>query len=163
MFTEGYDGIMDFFQELCNNTVFLSAVTGWFVAQVLKTLIHLIITKKFVAERMVGSGGMPSSHSATVCALCTAACLEYGAGSFEFAISVILAIIVMHDAMGVRRETGIQAKVLNDIIKTFEDMGRSELSAQDKLKEFVGHTPLQVLMGAILGILIAFILDGLPV
>lgn len=69
---------------------------------------HLIVSKKFVAERLVGSGGMPSSHSATVCALVTAVCYEYGAGSFEFAISLILAIIVMYDAMGVRRETGIQ-------------------------------------------------------
>lgn len=108
--------------------------------------------QKFVAERLVGSGGMPSSHSATVCALVTATCYEYGAGSFEFAISLILAIIVMYDAMGVRRETGIQAQVLNDMMKIFEDMGRSEISPHDKLKEFVGHTPLQVLMGALLGI-----------
>ena len=71
---------------------------------------------------------------------------------FEFAISLILAIIVMYDAMGVRRETGIQAQVLNDMMKIFEDMGRSEISPHDKLKEFVGHTPLQVLMGALLGI-----------
>ena len=104
---------------------------------------------------------MPSSHSATVCALSTAACLEYGVGSFEFAISLILSLIVMYDAMGVRRETGIQAKVLNEIIETFERMGHKELTAQDKLKEFVGHTPLQVLVGGILGIVIAFIMDAL--
>jgi len=103
----------------------------------------------------VGSGGMPSSHSATVCALATATGFEYGAGSFEFAISIILAIIVMYDARGVRRETGIQAKLLNDLVQTFVDMGRSELSAYDRLKEFVGHTPLQVFAGAILGILIS--------
>lgn len=152
---------MNFFDALCGNTVLISAVSGWFVAQVLKTIIYLILNKQFRAERLVGSGGMPSSHSATVCALATAACLEFGPGSFQFAISLILAIIVMHDAMGVRRETGIQAKVLNEIMETFEKMGRSELSAQDKLKEFVGHTPLQVLMGAILGIVIAFILNAL--
>lgn len=146
---------MDFFLELVNNTVFMAAVSGWFIAQVLKTIIYLILNKKFLAERLVGSGGMPSSHSATVCALSTASCLEFGPGSFEFAVSLILAIIVMHDAMGVRRETGIQAKVLNDIMETFERMGRSELSAQDKLKEFVGHTPLQVLIGALLGIGVA--------
>ena len=70
-------------------------------------------------------------------------------------MAAIFAIVVMYDAMGVRRETGIQAKRLNDILKTFEDMGRSEISAHDKLKEFVGHTPLQVLIGAILGVLIA--------
>lgn len=146
---------MQFFQELFNNTIFLSAAAGWLVAQILKTIIHLFLTRKFVAERLVGSGGMPSSHSATVCALATATYLEYGASSFEFAIAIIVAIIVMYDAMGVRRETGIQAKLLNDILNVFADMGRSELSAYEKLKEFVGHTPLQVLAGAILGILIA--------
>ena len=144
---------MTFLADLFHNTIFLSAVTGWLVAQVMKTVIHLILTKEFVAERMVGSGGMPSSHSATVCGLATAAGITYGGGSFEFAISLILAIIVMYDAMGVRRETGIQAQVLNEMLKVFEDMGRSEISAHDKLKEFVGHTPLQVLMGALLGIL----------
>ncbi len=150
---------MDFFRDLCNNAVFLSAVSGWFVAQVLKTIIYLILNKKFLAERLVGSGGMPSSHSATVCALATATCFTHGASSFEFAISTILAIIVMHDAMGVRRETGIQARVLNEIMETFEKMGRSELTAQDKLKEFVGHTPLQVLIGGILGIVIAIAMN----
>ena len=149
---------MNFFNELFSNTVFISAVSGWFSAQVLKTIIHLILTKKFVAERLVGSGGMPSSHSATVCALATASCIKFGPGSFEFAVSLILSIIVMHDAMGVRRETGIQARVLNELIETFAKMGHSELSAEDKLKEFVGHTPLQVLIGALLGISIALIL-----
>lgn len=152
--------IMEFIRDLCNNTVLVAAVSGWFIAQVLKTIIYMFLNKKFLAERLVGSGGMPSSHSATVCALSTAACLEYGAGSAEFAFSLILAIIVMHDAMGVRRETGIQAKVLNEMLEAFDKMGRSELSAQDKLKEFVGHTPLQVLMGAILGVIIAFALQA---
>lgn len=149
---------MSFFQELISNKIFIAAVTGWFVAQILKTIIHIILTKEFVAERMVGSGGMPSSHSSTVCALVTATCFEFGPGSFEFAMAAIFAIIVMYDAMGVRRETGIQAKILNDMLKIFEDMGRSEISAHDKLKEFVGHTPLQVLMGALLGILIAVLI-----
>ena len=141
--------------DLLGNTIFISAACGWFVAQVLKTIIHLFFTKKFVAERLVGSGGMPSSHSATVCAFATATAFEYGTGSFEFASALLLAIIVMYDAIGVRWETGVQARLLNDIMKTFAAMGRSELSAYEKLKEFVGHTPLQVLAGAILGILIA--------
>lgn len=152
---------MEFFRELFSNIVFISAISGWFVAQVLKTIIYFILNKKFMAERLVGDGGMPSAHSATVCALATAASFEFGVGSFEFAISIMLAIIVMHDAMGVRRETGIQAKVLNEIMETFEKMGRSELSAQDKLKEFVGHTPLQVVVGAILGVIIATVLHFL--
>ncbi len=145
---------MNFLYELTHNMIFMSAVLGWFIAQVLKTVIYMFINKKFVAERMVGSGGMPSSHSATVCALATAAGMTYGGSSFEFAISVILAIIVMHDAMGVRRETGIQARVINEMLEAFTNMGK-EMSPEEKLKEFVGHTPLQVLAGAILGILIA--------
>lgn len=128
------------------------------MAQILKTLIHLFLTRKFVMERMIGSGGMPSSHSATVCAMTTAIAIHFGFGSVEFALSVIVSIIVMHDAMGVRRETGIQAKVLNEMIKLLEDMG-SDMPTQDKLKEFVGHTPLQVLMGAVLGIVIALIIN----
>jgi len=148
---------MTFFTDLINNKIFMVAAISWFAAQVIKTIIHLILSKEFVAERLVGSGGMPSSHSSTVCALATATCMEFGAGSFEFAITVILAIVVMHDARGVRRETGIQAQLLNDMLKLFEDMGRKELSAHEKLKEFVGHTPLQVIIGAILGILIAIL------
>ena len=147
---------MTLFEELLQNKVLISALAGWFIAQFLKTLIHLLFTKKFVAERLVGSGGMPSSHSATVCALSTSALMIYGIGSFEFAISFILAVIVMHDAMGVRRETGIQAKVLNELIEVFAAMD-SDMSAQDKLKEFVGHTPLQVLVGSLLGITIAIL------
>ncbi len=144
----------DFF----HNTIFLSAAAGWLAAQILKTLIHMFFTKKFIAERLIGSGGMPSSHSATVCALATASCIKFGSGSFEFAISLILALIVMYDAMGVRRETGIQAKLLNEMMTIFAEMGRKELSPDEKLKEFVGHTPLQVLGGALLGILIAFLI-----
>ena len=145
---------------LIQNRILIAAVTGWLVAQLLKTIIHLYFTKSFVPERLVGSGGMPSSHSATVCALSTAAAIQYGLGSFEFAICTIVAIIVMYDALGVRRETGIQAKVINEMMELFNSMNK-ELSTNDKLKELVGHTPLQVLMGAILGIIIAFIVMNL--
>lgn len=145
---------MEFLGDLINNRIFMASVSGWLVAQILKTIIHMWFNRKFVAERLVGSGGMPSSHSATVCALATAAGLEYGGGSFQFAMAAIFAIVVMYDAMGVRRETGIQAKVLNEMMELFTNMGK-EMSVEDKLKEFVGHTPLQVLMGALLGILIA--------
>lgn len=143
--------------DLINNRIFMASVSGWLVAQILKTIIHMWFNRKFVAERLVGSGGMPSSHSATVCALATAAGLEYGGGSFQFAMVAIFAIVVMYDAMGVRRETGIQAKVLNEMMELFTNMGK-EMSVEDKLKEFVGHTPLQVLMGALLGILIAVLM-----
>lgn len=147
-----------YFDELMKNTVLISAVLGWLVAQILKTLIHMAMTKRFQAERLVGSGGMPSSHSSTVCALATATGIQYGLGSFEFAIAAILAIIVMYDAIGVRRETGRQSKVLNEMIELFSHMGK-DVSAEDKLREFIGHTPLQVLAGAILGIGIAWMLQ----
>lgn len=146
---------MSFFEQLLSNKIFWVAAAGWLLAQLIKTALHGILTKEFRAERLVGSGGMPSSHSATVCALAAAVYYEYSASSVEFALSLIFAIVVMYDAMGVRRETGIQAKLLNDIIGIFEGMGRNELSAYDRLKEFIGHTPLQVLAGALLGILIA--------
>ena len=149
---------MQILQDLTQNKIFLTSALGWLIAQILKTLIHTFFTKEFDAERLVGSGGMPSSHSATVVALSTATFFEFGAASFEFAIASILAIIVMYDARGVRRETGKQAELLNDILTIFEDMGRSEISAHDKLKEFVGHTPLQVVMGALLGFVIALLL-----
>lgn len=148
---------MEFLKDLFYNRIFMASVTGWLVAQVLKTVIHMWFNRKFVAERLIGSGGMPSSHSATVCSLVTASGFEYGGGSFQFAIAAIFAIIVMYDAMGVRRETGIQAKVLNEMMEMFVHMGK-EMSVEDKLKEFVGHTPLQVLMGALLGIGIAVLM-----
>ena len=150
--TRGYD--MEFISDLLQNRVFMAAATGWLVAQVLKTIIDMCVNKSFDPERLVGSGGMPSSHSATVCALATAAGIEYGGGSFQFAISAILAIIVMYDARGVRREAGLQAQVLNEMIAFFQNMGKS-VSYEEKLKELIGHTPLQVTAGAILGILIS--------
>ena len=137
---------------MLGNQILVSAVVGWTVAQVLKTLIDCALNKSFNAERLVGSGGMPSSHSATVCALTTAAALEYGAGSFEFAV-------VMYDAIGVRRETGKQAKLLNSILMENPLKLNAEV-LQEKLKEYVGHTPLQVLAGAILGIGLSLLLDS---
>lgn len=145
---------MELFNQLMSNKILISAVSGWIVAQVLKTLIYTFFNKQFVAERLVGGGGMPSSHSATVCALSTATYLQYGAGSFEFAITTILSLIVMYDAIGVRQEAGKQAKVLNDMIEIFLHMGK-DMDIEKQLKEFIGHTPLQVFVGAILGIITA--------
>ena len=151
---------MTFFQQLTRNQTLMSTVTGWVVAQVLKTLLDISLNRSFNPERLVGSGGMPSSHSATVCGLATAAGLRYGTGSFEFAICFILAAVVMYDAIGVRQETGKQAKVLNRLL--FEDLLKLDsVVLQEKLKEYVGHTPIQVLAGAILGIVIAVAMDPL--
>ena len=142
---------MELLNELLNNKILISAASGWIVAQVLKTLIYTFFTKKFVAERLVGGGGMPSSHSATVCALSTATFLQFGVSSFEFAVTAILSLIVMYDAIGVRQEAGKQAKVLNDMIEIFLHMGK-DMDIEKQLKEFIGHTPLQVFVGALLGI-----------
>ncbi len=142
---------MTFWDKLLSNEVLICSVAGWIVAQVLKTIIDFAINKDFSVERLVGSGGMPSSHSATVCSLTTAAGLCYGIGSFQFAISFVLASVVMYDAIGVRQETGKQAKLLNLIME--QDLFKmNNQQIQERLKEFVGHTPLQVLAGAILGI-----------
>ena len=146
---------MTFLEELAGNQTLISGVVGWVVAQVLKTLIDIGLNRSFNPERLVGSGGMPSSHSATVCALTTSAALCYGVGSFEFSVCFIMAMVVMYDAIGVRQETGKQAKVLNRLL--FDDFLKLDgVVLQEKLKEYVGHTPLQVAAGAILGIAIAF-------
>ena len=145
---------MNGFEALIGNTLLISAVTGWFVAQVLKTLIHAWVTKSFDPERLVGSGGMPSSHSSTVCALVTAVALNYGFDTYEFAMAAVFAIIVMYDAMNVRREAGEHAKWINLITTTLQP----DIPIERKFKEYLGHTPLQVLMGAFLGVATAFVI-----
>lgn len=145
---------MEFLREMFANKAFLSGLLGWTVAQVSKTLIYLIVNRKLVLERMFGGGGMPSSHSATVCGLATATGMLYGGSSIEFAITFVLAMIVMYDAMNVRMETGRQGKVLNDMLEIFQNMGKN-ISPEERLKELVGHTPTQVLAGAVTGIGVA--------
>ena len=150
---------MKIWNEILGNQVLVSSVIGWIVAQFLKTVIDLVLNRSFNPERIFGSGGMPSSHSSTVCALTTASGMKYGMGSFEFAISFVLAMIVMYDAMGVRRETGKQARLLNTVF--FENILNIDgVLLQEKLKEYVGHTPLQVVAGAILGIGLALVISG---
>ena len=151
---------MNFWNEILGNQVLVCSVVGWTVAQVLKTIIDFVLNRSFNPERLFGSGGMPSSHSATVCALTTASAMKYGAGSFEFAVCFVLAMIVMYDAMNVRMETGKQSQLLNRIF--FENiLELDSVVLQEKLKEYVGHTPLQVIVGAILGITIAVVVGGM--
>lgn len=137
---------MDWLKDLFSNPFLLTGVGSWFVAQVIKTIIHFIIYKKLDFERLVGDGGMPSGHSATVASLATICGLSYGLDSVEFAIAAILAIIVCHDATGVRRETGKHAEILNELLKSLETGKLVDL------KELVGHTPIQVLAGILIGI-----------
>jgi len=149
---------MNFFNALIHNTVFMSAVTGWFAAQVIKTVIYTCITKRFDPERLVGSGGMPSSHSATVCAFLVATVFNYGPASFEFAMTVLFAIVVIHDARGVRLETGRQAEILNSITR-FLRSGNSKIELpEEELKELVGHTPFQVAVGSAIGIIVGLLI-----
>ena len=142
---------MNWFQKLLSNPFLLIGLSSWFWAQLIKTIIHAIVTS------LIGDGGMPSGHSATVSSLATAAALVYGLGSFEFAMAFIFAIVVCKDAMGVRLETGRQAVIINDIVEAFNSLA-SEKLPEAKLKEFVGHTPLQVIAGILLGVANTFIM-----
>ena len=146
----------DFLTGIWENRMLMAAISGWLVAQILKTLLVLLLEKELRWERLFGSGGMPSSHSATVCALAASAAALYGSASPAFAISAIIAFIVMYDACNVRLETGKQAVAINELQQFFQEMGKQPLS-EEKLKELVGHTLPQVLAGAFLGILIGIV------
>lgn len=140
--------------KLLNNHLLLNALAAWAAAQVLKTLIYAVVNRTLDIRRLFGDGGMPSGHSATVTAMAATAGLEYGLDSAVFAVAAIVAIIVMHDAMGVRLEAGKHAKALNDLLKTVS----SDMETEVKLKEFLGHTPMQVCCGAVLGFIVALAL-----
>ena len=141
------------------NYVLVVAVLSWVLVQIIKTTIHVIKHKSFNPERLLGAGGMPSSHSALVCSATIAVVRKVGVGSPEFAIMFIFALVVMYDAMGVRRAAGLHAKEINKMNKYLESEQNYE-NTNDKnkeLKEYLGHTPFEVLGGALLGILIALI------
>lgn len=146
---------------LTGNYLLYVALLSWLAAQVCKTILDFILSGKLDLERMFGAGGMPSAHSALVCSLTISAARKYGISSPFFAFAFVLAAIVMYDAMGVRRAAGEQAKVLNRIVDDWmseDDEEENPLREGGKrLKEKVGHTPLEVLSGALLGILMAMI------
>lgn len=153
---------MNFWQSLLHNFPLVCAGVGWLSAQILKVFTGIFKVRKFsVPALLFGNGGMPSSHSASVCALAVSCGLCYGFDSGYFAIALLFAIIVMGDAAGVRRETGEQAKVLNRIMQDMFKPGHQE-EIQRNLKELVGHTPLQVLMGGLLGVVIPFLMALIP-
>ena len=142
-----------FIKNLFGNYVLISAVLAWFIAQILKIFTGSFKNQKFSIKWMFANGGMPSSHSACVLALATACIIQEGIASAYFAIAAIFTIIVLNDAVGVRYETGEQAKIINRIVKELFSGKPEEINTG--LKELVGHTPLQVVMGAILGIAVA--------
>ncbi len=143
--------VVDF---LTGNLILNLSILAWAIAQVLKTIVVLVTQHRWVWRYILSSGGMPSSHSATVCALASSIAALYGFSSPMFAVAAILAFVVMYDAFNVRRETGEQAKVLNYMMDNWTGEG-DELLAKD-LKELIGHTPLQVLMGALLGVTVGW-------
>ena len=145
--------------NLFTNPVLLIPGCSWIVAQILKVIINAFVNKKFSIDRLVGDGGMPSGHSATVTSLAVMCGFAKGFGSAEFAIAAIFAIVVMHDAMGVRRETGKQALSIISIAEALNDyLSEHDTHIKtDKLKVLVGHTPLQVVCGSVLGAAIAII------
>lgn len=133
------------------NYIILSAGISWACAQILKTLINFLKSKTFDVERLVGPGGMPSSHSAFVSSASAAVWHIYGSKSTQFALSFVVAVVVMYDAMSIRLQSGYHAKEINNINLENNYKGRK------KLKELLGHTPVEVFCGALLGILIAFL------
>ena len=126
----------------------------WFFIQLFKLIYDLVTTKKFNFKRILGAGGMPSSHSAVVTTLATMIGKSQGVDSQIFALSAIFAFVVMYDAAGIRRAAGKQAKILNKIVQT---PGLSGVEVSEKLQEVLGHTPIQVFVGALIGIIVGFI------
>ena len=148
---------------LFTNYCLMSAVGGWFIAQILKIFTGIFRVREFSFRAMMfGTGGMPSSHSASVAALCTSIGIRYGLGSPLFAISALLCIIVMNDAVGVRRETGKQSKALNLILKNLFTDSHDQEKLDENFRELIGHTPLQVACGVITGIVVAILVGFIP-
>jgi len=143
---------------LLTNPYLLTSMSGWAVAQISKMIIHWILTKKLDWRRMFGDGGMPSAHSAMVSSLAIICGLECGVHSAAFGITFIFAMVVCRDAVGVRREAGKQAAVLNELRQAFNDLHKTDVSPETKLTEFVGHTPIQVIAGMCVGIAMAIVM-----
>lgn len=140
--------------DILDNFWLISAVSAWFIAQFLKVLTGMFRDRSFsLLTLMFSTGGMPSSHTASVVALTTAAGLTFGLSSFSFAATFMFSMVVMIDAMGVRRETGEQAKIINRMMKEFLISKDPELWNRT-LKELIGHTPLQVAAGAAVGVIV---------
>jgi acid phosphatase family membrane protein YuiD len=142
--------------DLLSNQILVIAVCTWGVTQILKVIVILIQEKRLAWSYFVTSGGMPSSHTATVCALATSIAMTVGVSSIYFSIAVVLAVIVMYDAAGVRQSVGQHSVVLNRIIKEFSFKVPKPEREKD-FREFIGHTPFQVFVGAMLGIGIAWV------
>ncbi|MBU0571756.1 MAG: divergent PAP2 family protein [Candidatus Omnitrophica bacterium] len=140
--------------QLLHNRVFVTTFMGWFVAQMIKVIIGVIREKRFNFKWFVGTGGMPSSHASGVAALAASVGIQEGVGTAIFAMASMFAVVVICDAQGVRRATGKQAEVLNKIV---DDIYWHKRVQDARLKELVGHTPVQVFFGIFLGLIVAFV------
>ncbi len=159
-----YNAVDYTLKGLFTNYCLMSAVFGWLIAQILKVFTGIFRIREFSFRAMMfGTGGMPSSHSASVTALCTSIAIRFGFGSPLFAIAGLLCIIVMNDATGVRRETGKQSKALNMILKDLFTDSPDKDKLDENFRELIGHTPLQVVCGAITGIIVAIVMGFIPV
>ncbi|GHU55823.1 acid phosphatase [Clostridia bacterium] len=145
---------MTFVQEISKNAPLWTAVLSFFSAQCIKIIIEFFRVKKFDVKLIIGSGGMPSSHASFVTALSTAAGLQEGFDSPVFAVAAVITLVVMYDAAGVRRAAGKQAAVINQMVENIENTG---IVLDKKLKELLGHSPVEVCAGAILGIVIGIL------
>ena len=149
-------GNMTMFEQFISNKIVIVALIAWVTAQGLKVITHACVYKKLDFKRLFGDGGMPSCHSAVVSSCATAIGIIEGFNSSVFALALIIAIIVMHDASGVRFETGKQNKIIKDISQFIEGLNNIKFD-DESLKEFVGHTHLQVVMGCLLGVIVSVI------
>ena len=144
---------MNIIYEILNNKMITLMVSIWIIIQIFKFVVDFIKNKKVNFKRLVGSGGMPSSHSAVVTCLATTVGILEGFSSSQFALSVGFALVVMYDAAGVRRAAGRQARILNQLISSNKKIDNNE-----KLKELLGHTPVEVAVGAVVGVLWAVLM-----
>ena len=151
--------MFDWLIDIVTNGALIVPAVSWIFAQILKAVIDAAVNKTFNISRLFGDGGMPSGHSATVMSLATVVGIQEGFDSAVFAVAMIFAVVVMHDAIGVRRETGKQARMILsmiDVISEYIDEKDKTIKVE-KLKVLVGHTPLQVVLGALLGVVIALL------
>lgn len=146
---------MQILSQIVSNKCIWLPFLLWFIIQTFKVITDLVINKKLNVKRIIGAGGMPSSHSAVVCSLAVCVGKEYGFDSGVFALSMIMAFVVMYDAAGIRRAAGKQARILNKILET---PGLTTGEVQEKLIEALGHTPVQVFVGALVGIFAGIII-----
>ena len=144
----------EIFAEIFKNKILIATLSAWVIAQTIKVTLGVIRQKKFDFRWFVGTGGMPSSHAAGASCLATAIGLEYGFNSVHFALAASFAIVVMFDAQGVRRASGRQARILNKLMDDIYWKGRIP---EGRLRELIGHTPIEVLAGFLLGATIAFL------